>query len=190
MFRDMVVKELMALLLSLRVGVTAILVTGLMAVSAALFVEDYREQRADYQSFVEENLEFYANTRTIGKKLQAVSVWRGPWDDACACAPSGVLPAIERALATPASELLARACAQQCALAMHPRRCRSRARLTTPVSSQMYRLRSLAMRSAGLTRGSTRMASARRYVWRALRRPAPSGRSATPTRSPRAAASV
>ena len=33
---------------------------------------------------IEEVLEFYATPRTVGKKLQAVSVWRGPSDDSCA----------------------------------------------------------------------------------------------------------
>lgn len=57
MFRDMVFKELLGLLLSLRVVVTAVLVIALMTVSAVLFVDGYRERQADYQSFVEENLD-------------------------------------------------------------------------------------------------------------------------------------
>jgi len=57
MFRDIVLKELLDLLLSLRVALTAALVALLMVVSAVLFVEDYRERQADYQTYVDENLD-------------------------------------------------------------------------------------------------------------------------------------
>lgn len=57
MWRDIVLRELLDHLLSLRVALTAAITLGLMAVSAVLFVADQRERQADYQSFVEENQE-------------------------------------------------------------------------------------------------------------------------------------
>ena len=57
MLTDIVLKELRDLLLSLRALLTAATIVVLMAVSAALFVDDYEETMADYQQQVEENLD-------------------------------------------------------------------------------------------------------------------------------------
>ena len=57
MLRDIILKELLDLLLSLRALLTAVTIIALMTVSAALFVDDYEETVVDYQQQVEENLD-------------------------------------------------------------------------------------------------------------------------------------
>lgn len=77
MLRDIVLKELHDLLLSLRAGLTAGTILVLMVVSGLLFVADYAETTADYQKQVEENLDDLRR-RASGERgalFQALS-WR------------------------------------------------------------------------------------------------------------------
>lgn len=77
MLRDIVLKELHDLLLSLRAGLTACTILVLMVVSAFLFVDDYEETMADYRKQVEENSDGLKRKASSeeGALFQALS-WR------------------------------------------------------------------------------------------------------------------